>query len=153
MENKDNKNLSFDKKVGKTLVIMDEVDGMSSGDRGGIAAIISFIKKSKVPVICICNDRDSQKIRSLAGHCYDIKFYKPDRSLIVKRLGKIIQLEGGTSNDKGLERIIELLQGDIRQTLSYVEVFFRTVSKTITYDSVERSSAQSKDLSLMMNHF
>ena len=92
LENKDNHSLSFDKKIDKTLVIMDEVDGMSTGDRGGISAIISFIKKSKVPVICICNDRDSQKIRSLANHCYDIKFYKPDRSLIVKRLAKIIQL-------------------------------------------------------------
>ena len=91
LENKDNHNLSFDKKMKKTLVIMDEVDGMSTGDRGGIAAIISFIKKSRVPVICICNDRDSQKIRSLANHCYDIKFYKPDRSLIVRRLTKIIQ--------------------------------------------------------------
>ena len=45
------------------------------------------------------------------------------------------------------------MQGDIRQILSYVEMFFRTVSKTITYDSVEKSSAKSKDLSLMMNHF
>jgi len=75
---------------------------MSSGDRGGISAIISFIKKAKVPIICICNDRDCQKIRSLAGHCYDIKFFKPDRTLIIKRLSKIIQSEGGTFNEKGL---------------------------------------------------
>jgi replication factor C subunit 1 len=36
---------------------MDEVDGMSAGDRGGIAAIINMIKTTKVPIICICNDR------------------------------------------------------------------------------------------------
>lgn len=65
---------------------MDEIDGMSSGDRGGITAIIDMIKKSKVPIICICNDRQSQKIRSLAGHCNDIKFHKPDKTQIVKRL-------------------------------------------------------------------
>ncbi len=38
---------------------MDEVDGMSSGDRGGIAAIIQLIKTTKVPIICICNDRSN----------------------------------------------------------------------------------------------
>ena len=38
---------------------MDEVDGMSSGDRGGIAALIEIIKKTKIPIICIANDRQS----------------------------------------------------------------------------------------------
>ena len=36
-------------KNGKTLLIMDEVDGMLSGDRGGTAALIKMIKTSKVP--------------------------------------------------------------------------------------------------------
>lgn len=75
-----------DKQIHKSLIIMDEVDGMSSGDRGGIAAIIDMIKKTKVPIICICNDRQSMKIRSLAAHCNDIKFHKPNRPFIVKRL-------------------------------------------------------------------
>ena len=35
---------------------MDEVDGMSS-DRGGSKALIDKIKNSKVPIVCICNDR------------------------------------------------------------------------------------------------
>ena len=63
---------------------------MSSGDRGGITAIIDIIKKTKIPIICICNDRQSTKIRSLAGHCYDIKFHKPDQRLIIKRMAEII---------------------------------------------------------------
>lgn len=90
------------KDVAKTLIIMDEVDGMSSGDRGGIAAIINMIKSTKVPIICICNDRQSTKIRSLAGHCYDIKFHKPDKRQIAKRLEKIIQAEHGTSTNVAL---------------------------------------------------
>jgi replication factor C subunit 1 len=65
---------------------MDEVDGMSSGDRGGITAIISMIKSTKVPIICICNDRSSDKIRSLAGHCLDVKFIAPNKAQVVRRL-------------------------------------------------------------------
>jgi replication factor C subunit 1 len=32
----------------KQVLIMDEVDGMSAGDRGGIAELIMIIKKTKV---------------------------------------------------------------------------------------------------------
>ena len=56
---------------------MDEVDGVGSGDRGGIAALIQVIKESKTPIICICNDRQSQKIASLVNYCYDLKFCRP----------------------------------------------------------------------------
>ena len=59
---------------------------MSSGDRGGITAIISMIKSTKVPIICICNDRSSDKIRSLVGHCLDVKFIAPNKAQVVRRL-------------------------------------------------------------------
>lgn len=35
-------------KYHKQVLIMDEVDGMSSGDRGGMAELIQLIKKTKV---------------------------------------------------------------------------------------------------------
>lgn len=57
---------------------MDEVDGMSGNeDRGGVQELIALIKKSKIPIITMCNDRNHPKIRSLANHCFDLRFYKP----------------------------------------------------------------------------
>ena len=35
----------------KTCLIMDEVDGMSAGDRGGVGALNALIKKTKVRVV------------------------------------------------------------------------------------------------------
>jgi len=73
---------------------MDEVDGMSGGDRGGIGALNALIKKTRVsaavhnlnlifsvifpqiPIICIANDRRSQKIRPLTNTCYNMSFTK-----------------------------------------------------------------------------
>ena len=61
----------------KKVLIMDEVDGMAGNeDRGGIGELIQIIKSSSIPIICICNDRQHQKIRSLAGHCFDLRFQK-----------------------------------------------------------------------------
>lgn len=52
----------------KVCIVMDEVDGMSAGDRGGIADLIKVIQGSRVPIVCICNDKYSQKLRSLKNH-------------------------------------------------------------------------------------
>ena len=35
----------------KTCLIMDEVDGMSAGDRGGVGALNALIKKTRVDII------------------------------------------------------------------------------------------------------
>lgn len=69
--------LEFGRRDEKKVVLMDEVDGMSNGDRGGIQELIRVIKTTKTPIICICNDRDSPKVRSLASNCYDLQFNKP----------------------------------------------------------------------------
>ena len=72
----------------KRVVIMDEVDGMGGSDRGGIPELIKVIKASKTPIICICNDRQSQKIRSLVNHCYDIRVKRPVKEQIAKRYAR-----------------------------------------------------------------
>lgn len=37
----------------KSCLIMDEVDGMSAGDRGGVGALAALIKKTKVCSGCV----------------------------------------------------------------------------------------------------
>ena len=53
---------------------MDEVDGMSGGDRGGVQDLIESIKRSRVPIIAICNDKYHQKLRSLRNHCLELEY-------------------------------------------------------------------------------
>ncbi|KAF3852117.1 hypothetical protein F7725_005472 [Dissostichus mawsoni] len=67
------------KVTNKHVLIMDEVDGMAGNeDRGGIQEMISLIKTSKIPIIFMCNDRNHMKIRSLANHCFDLRFQRPE---------------------------------------------------------------------------
>ena len=47
---------------GRTLILMDEVDGVSSSDRGGLPALIKIIKLTKMPIVCIANDVGNRKI-------------------------------------------------------------------------------------------
>jgi BRCT domain type II-containing protein/nucleoside-triphosphatase THEP1 len=80
----------------KRCIIMDEVDGMGAGDRSGISELIQMIKKAKVPIICICNDRSSQKIRSLVQYCMDLRYRRPTKNIIAKRAVEVGRLEGMT---------------------------------------------------------
>lgn len=60
------------------VLLMDEVDGMAGNeDRGGIQELIALIKNTKIPIICLCNDRNHPKIRSLVNYCFDLRFNRP----------------------------------------------------------------------------
>lgn len=67
----------------KAVLIMDEVDGMSGGDRGGVADLILSIKSSHIPIICICNDKYSQKLKSLINYCLPLPFRKPTKQQVL----------------------------------------------------------------------
>ncbi|CAH8433240.1 unnamed protein product [Schistosoma mattheei] len=63
---------------GRHVLIMDEVDGMAGNeDRGGMQELINMIKITQLPIICMCNDRQAIKIRSLANYCLDLRFHRP----------------------------------------------------------------------------
>lgn len=63
-----------------------QVDGMGGNeDRGGVQELIAVIKKARVPIVCICNERQHVKIRSLANYCFDLRLRRPVKTQIAKR--------------------------------------------------------------------
>ena len=69
---------------------MDEVDGMSAGDRGGVGALTALVKKSKIPIIYIANDRGAQKLKPLLAATYNLTFRRPEASMIRSRIMSIL---------------------------------------------------------------
>ncbi|KAF8220855.1 hypothetical protein L208DRAFT_1116398, partial [Tricholoma matsutake] len=65
---------------------MDEVDGMSAGDRGGVGVLNALIKKSKIPIICIGNDRQAQKFKPLVATTFSLPFHKSEAAHIRSRI-------------------------------------------------------------------
>lgn len=140
-------------KLARRVVIMDEVDGMSGGDRGGMAELIQLIKKSKTPIICICNDRQSQKVRSLANHSYDLRLRRPTKVQIANRLMQIGLQEGLTVEKNALEEAAERCGGDIRQLLTQMQRWRLTKTKVTYADLVNPSAQHQKDETLRLNIF
>lgn len=46
----------------KTIILMDEVDGCGSGDRGGLPELVKIVKKTLIPIVCIANDGGNRKL-------------------------------------------------------------------------------------------
>merc|ERR1712139_415438 len=101
----------------RAIIIMDEVDGMGAGDRGGNAALIKMIKKTKNPIMCICNDHGSPKIRSLTFSCYDVRFSRPSKGTIAQRTAEIASAEGLKAEPNALEALAESCGNDVRHVL------------------------------------
>ncbi|KAJ8525178.1 hypothetical protein ON010_g15937 [Phytophthora cinnamomi] len=139
--------------LARRVIIMDEVDGMSGGDRGGTAELIQLIKKSKTPIICICNDRQSQKVRSLANHSFDLRMRRPTKIQIGKRLMEIGLKEGLHIEKNAIEEAADRCGNDIRQLLTQMQRWRLTTTKITYADMVNPSSQHNKDESLRLNPF
>jgi len=120
----------------KPAIIMDEVDGMFKGDRGGVDALLSFIsipskRKRKnfvnhnrsVPVICICNVGNVKKetINNLKKECFTIEFTLPSSGEIMTVLDKVACHEDMDISDEAKDQIIEYAQTDFRRLICLLE--------------------------------
>ena len=133
----------------RLCLIMDEVDGMSSGDRGGVADLIKTIQSSRVPIICICNDKYSQKLRSLRNYCMELDFRKPTVQQISKRMMEIARAEGLSINQATMDALVQSANGgDIRLILGQLQMI-RLRSTSLSYDEVRSGGhGTSKDLEM-----
>ncbi|KAJ8676241.1 hypothetical protein QAD02_012027 [Eretmocerus hayati] len=105
------------------VLLMDEVDGMAGNeDRGGMQELISFIKSTEVPIICICNDRNSQKIKSLANYTFDLRFQKPRLEQIRAAMMSVCFKEGVKIKPEELTAIIQSTNQDIRQVINHIAI-------------------------------
>ncbi|KAK0361534.1 DNA replication factor C complex subunit Rfc1 [Friedmanniomyces endolithicus] len=104
----------------KLVLIMDEVDGMSAGDRGGVGALAAVCKKSQVPMILICNDRKLPKMKLFDFVTYDLAFRRPTTDQIRSRIMTIAFRENLKLPPNVVNALIEGSGADIRQVVNMI---------------------------------
>nr|XP_013041457.2 replication factor C subunit 1 isoform X5 [Anser cygnoides] len=129
---------------GKHVLIMDEVDGMAGNeDRGGIQELIGLIKHTKIPIICMCNDRNHPKIRSLVHYCFDLRFQRPRLEQIKGAMMSIAFKEGLKIPPPAMHEIILAANQDIRQVLHNLNMWCAK-DKSLTYDEAKTDASRAK---------
>ena len=120
----------FNKKVRRIAIIMDEIDGMNNGDKGGINTLIKLIRQKKTkkqkleevtinPIICIGNYRVDKKIKELMKVCNTVELKTPTKPQISEIIKTI--LPGLASNFT--DKFISYVQGDLRKLNSICNIY------------------------------
>uniref|UniRef100_A0A1B0DBH1 Activator 1 large subunit n=1 Tax=Phlebotomus papatasi TaxID=29031 RepID=A0A1B0DBH1_PHLPP len=91
-------------------------------DRGGIQELIALIKDTSIPIICMCNDRNAQKMRSLVNYCFDLRFQRPRVEQIKGAMMSVCFKEKLKLAPGVLDEIIASTNHDIRQTLNILSM-------------------------------
>ena len=118
------------KKIKKIAIIMDEIDGMNSGDKGGINTLIKLIRPKKtkkqkkeeitmIPIICIGNYHVDKKIKEMIKICETVDLKTPTNEQIKNILNILMpKLE----NDLKL-KMVSYIQGDLRKLKATYDIY------------------------------
>lgn len=139
------------------LIVMDEVDGMSHGDRGGMNELIGIInpmknkkkvtnKKKKeqlkkhwgAPIICIANTDHLSKLKNLITQCEVMSFDQITSADLTKLANKIIEGEDLNIKPEDLQIIVDHAQGDCRRLIHFLQ-FVAIKNKNVTRDCIKNA--------------
>lgn len=106
---------------GNKLILVDEVDGMSGSDRGGVAELKDIIKESRFPVVMTANDAYDQKIRPLRNISKQVKLDSVHTNSINAHLKWVLDQEGIDYDERAVKRIARRSGGQMRSAINDLE--------------------------------
>ena len=120
----------FNKKIKKIAIIMDEIDGMNNGDKGGINTLIKLIRPKKTkkqkleevtmnPIICIGNYHIDKKIKELMKVCNSIELKTPNNNQITHIIKYLIP----NVDENVKPKILTYVQGDLRKLNNIYNIY------------------------------
>ena len=129
------------------LVVFDEVDGLSAGDRGGAGEIAKIAKTSKFPVILLANDIYVKKLDPLKKASKVIAFNSVYAATIEKRLKEICEKEGVACDEKVVKSIASTAGGDLKAAINDLEIVIKG-RKTAAYEDSKILSPRDSEMSI-----
>ena len=142
-------------------IVMDEIDGMSGGEKGGINELINLIQPEKNkkpnyinPVICICNNSTDKKLSDIKKISLEIEFNKPTEFDLMKIAEKIVKKEKINIEEGALYLLVKYSQRDVRRLTFLLQDAFTYIDKEIiTIEDIEELykffSRKNIDISLL----
>lgn len=133
------------RKKRKMVIVMDEIDGMNSGDKGGITALIKLIRQKKtkkqklenvtlMPIICIGNYYLDKKMKELMKVCNSFELKTPSELQIINILNEVIP--DNRFSKETLKKITDYIQGDLRK-LYFIEKVYNINKDNISDDTMK----------------
>lgn len=122
------------------LLLMDEVDGVTGTDIGGVSELIKIIEKTSHPMILTGNDIWQSKFSDLRRKCKLLELKPLTTEQIVFVLEKIAEKEQVKENVHFLKQIAIKSQGDLRGAINDFQI--HSVDANGNTDYLEERSAE-----------
>jgi len=145
------------KQVKKIAIIMDEIDGMNNGDKGGITALIKLIRQKKTkkqrlenmtmnPIICIGNYYMDKKMRELMKVCNTFELQTPTKIQINKLITTIMP-NIPINKSKLKENIVNYIQGDLRKLIFIHDIYHKKpdILNNELFDNILQTKSYNED--------
>ena len=144
----------FEQMPRKLVIVMDEIDGMTTGDKGGITSLIKLIRPKKTkkqklevyttnPIICIGNYEMDKKIKEIMKVCHTIELVAPTHQQIRRLVGAI--MPDLVTNAALSEKIAAFVQSDIRKLMTIYNI--RVKNSAIVDEAVLDTIFKAKECS------
>jgi len=104
------------------VILVDEIDGISSRDRGGLQALLKIIDDSSFPVIVTANDIWDKKFAKLRQKCDLVQLRDVDYKTILEILKDICLKEGCKVKEDVLTSISIKARGDLRAAINDLQL-------------------------------
>jgi replication factor C large subunit len=137
-------------KKGKIL-LMDEVDGVTGTDRGGIPELVSLINGSNFPIFMTCNDVWQSKLSPVRTKSKLVEMKTLGLGTIVSLLSRIAEKEGLNKNPHFLRQIAIKSQGDMRAAINDLEGY--SMSEIPIVDISERRDLEQSIFDILRRLF
>jgi len=108
-------------KKGKVLLV-DEVDGLSSSDRGGLPELLELIESTKFPIVITANNIWDAKFGELRNKCKLVGLKELDYKVVSLILQEVSKKEKLTIDNQVLVSLSIKSKGDVRAALNDLQI-------------------------------
>jgi replication factor C subunit 1 len=106
-----------------------------------ILNIIDVIKKSKIPVVCICDNKYNQSIKPILSFCIHFNLLKPTYQEVYRFIKNIVENEKINIENSTIKNLYEQSNGDIRSILNNLQFGCKAISKNIQSTNIFDTTA------------
>lgn len=123
------------------LILMDEADGITTSDRGGLPELIALIDKSSFPIIITANDIWQNKFSLLRRKCQIINLKELKEEIILEILNGILLKENIAVDKEKIATIAKKSRGDVRAALNDLQILL-TIEDSIPEEESDREKEE-----------
>ena len=121
----------FHSKRKRIVIVMDEIESMNQGDKGGINLLLKMIRSKKTkkqrteeisssPIICVGNYQNDKKMNELKKICLSMIMSTPTKHQLNNLVKKLLPDLSATTISKVLDKIVNL-----NQLSMYIKMYYK----------------------------